>query len=327
MEQTDRTVWEGLRGPGGRGPWGIVLLSQRHRGLEWAGLANLLSVLPPHPPAHWALRPQRQAGRFFRCRSRGHPPAPDSRSRPSLGRAQSLAHACRYLWTAAGRACPDQPTLLGVLIESKTNQKSPGFAQVPRCCQVGLVSASGERGRGASGSGEPPSPTGSGGCTTLDLGHYAGLPSLPPSPGSCLAAGSGGRGSPARLLSGGRKFEVSCGQERKGPSGRRCLASNLRVPSCAQSHREKPQGQLAQGYGHGVPREARGRKGQPQCPQGRICPCEPDPAQGHCPRAPRRVGGLPRTPDHRKPLNLGWSKKRTCRGGRTLSGLGGPTSH
>lgn len=73
MEQMDGTVWEELHGPGGRGPWGIVLLSQRHRGLEWAGLADLLSVLPPHPPN--ALRPQRQAGRFFRCRSRGHPPA------------------------------------------------------------------------------------------------------------------------------------------------------------------------------------------------------------------------------------------------------------
>ena len=65
----------------------------------------------------------------------------------------------------------------------------------------------------------------------------------------------------------------------------------------------------------------------PSVPRDSVCPCEPDPAQGHCPRAPGRVGGLPRTPDHRKPLNLGWSKKRTCRGGRTLSGLGGPTSY
>lgn len=67
-----------------------------------------------------------------------------------------------------------------------------------------------------------------------------------------------------------------------------------------------------------------GGRGSPKVPRDSVCPREPE---GHCPRAPGQARGLPKTPDHRKPLNLGWSKKRTCRGGRTLSGLGGPTSH
>ena len=229
---------------------------------------------------------------IVRCRSRGYPPAPDSRSRPSLGRSQSLARACRHLWAAAGQACPNQPTLLGVLIESKTNQKSPGFAQVPRCCQVGLISAS----RGPPVLENLPSPTSSGGCTTLDLRHHAGLPFHPPGSGSCLAAGSGGRGSPARLLSGGRKCEDSCGQERKGPSGRRCLASNLWVPAMLKAMWKSHRDSRLQGVGRVSLGKHEGGRGSPNVPRDSICPREPDPAQGHCPHTPGQAGGASRDP-------------------------------
>lgn len=224
-------------------------------------------MLPPHPPN--ALKPQRQAGRFFRCRSRGHPPAPTPAHSPLWVGPRALhVHVGTCGPPRAGRV-RISPLSWEFLLKAKQTKKVlvlPKFLAAAKWVSSQLPET-----RGAGGAGlwfwrmprPPQAPVGAPPWTSGTT--LASPPYHHPSTGSRL-------GYPARLPSGGRKCKVSCGQERKGPSGRRWLASNLQVPSCAQSRMEKLQEQPAPGCGQDVPGEARGRKGQPQSPQGQRLP-------------------------------------------------------
>lgn len=177
-------------------------------------------MLPPHPPN--ALKPQRQAGRFFRCRSRGHPPAPTPAHSPLWVGPRALhVHVGTCGPPRAGRV-RISPLSWEFLLKAKQTKKVlvlPKFLAAAKWVSSQLPETRGVGG-GALVLENAPSSTGSGGCTTLDLRHHASLPSLPPPPtGSRLLFSSWvwGAGVPSKAPIRRKEMQSFLWAGKKGP--------------------------------------------------------------------------------------------------------------